>query len=57
MRGCDCCRTQAWRIGCGRAPLQIGGSPAMDVTLLWIPATLVAAAAQTARNATQRSLT
>jgi drug/metabolite transporter (DMT)-like permease len=29
----------------------------MDVTLLWIPATLVAAAAQTARNATQRSLT
>ncbi len=29
----------------------------MDVTLLWIPATLIAAAAQTARNAMQRSLT
>jgi drug/metabolite transporter (DMT)-like permease len=29
----------------------------MDFTLLWIPATLAAAAAQTARNATQRRLT
>ncbi|HSP25392.1 MAG TPA: DMT family transporter [Saliniramus sp.] len=29
----------------------------MDYTLLWIPATLIAAAAQTARNAMQRSLT
>lgn len=29
----------------------------MDVSLLWIPATLLAAAAQTARNATQRHLT
>jgi drug/metabolite transporter (DMT)-like permease len=29
----------------------------MDPTLLWIPATLAAAAAQTARNATQRRLT
>lgn len=29
----------------------------MDITLLWIPATLAAAAAQTARNATQRRLT
>jgi drug/metabolite transporter (DMT)-like permease len=29
----------------------------MDFTLLWIPATLAAAAAQTARNATQRQLT
>jgi drug/metabolite transporter (DMT)-like permease len=29
----------------------------MDATLLWIPATLAAAAAQTARNATQRRLT
>jgi drug/metabolite transporter (DMT)-like permease len=29
----------------------------MDPTLLWIPATLAAAAAQTARNATQRKLT
>src|SRR4051794_2995309 len=29
----------------------------MDMTLLWIPATLAAAAAQTARNATQRGLT
>ncbi len=29
----------------------------MDTTLLWIPATLAAAAAQTARNATQRRLT
>jgi drug/metabolite transporter (DMT)-like permease len=29
----------------------------MDVSLLWIPATLAAAAAQTARNATQRRLT
>ena len=29
----------------------------MDSTLLWIPATLAAAAAQTARNATQRRLT
>ncbi len=29
----------------------------MDVSLLWIPATLAAAAAQTARNATQRHLT
>jgi drug/metabolite transporter (DMT)-like permease len=28
----------------------------MDVSLLWIPATLLAAAAQTARNATQRHL-
>jgi drug/metabolite transporter (DMT)-like permease len=29
----------------------------MDLTLLWIPVTLAAAAAQTARNATQRQLT
>ena len=29
----------------------------MDLTLLWIPATLAAAAAQTVRNATQRRLT
>ena len=29
----------------------------MDLSLLWIPATLAAAAAQTARNATQRRLT
>jgi len=29
----------------------------MDISLLWIPATLAAAAAQTARNATQRRLT
>ena len=29
----------------------------MDISLLWIPATLAAAAAQTARNATQRHLT
>lgn len=29
----------------------------MDMSLLWIPATLAAAAAQTARNATQRRLT
>lgn len=29
----------------------------MNVSLLWIPATLIAAAAQTARNATQRRLT
>jgi drug/metabolite transporter (DMT)-like permease len=29
----------------------------LDPTLLWIPATLAAAAAQTARNATQRALT
>lgn len=29
----------------------------MDLTLLWIPATIIAAAAQTARNAMQRSLT
>lgn len=29
----------------------------MDVSLLWIPATLAAASAQTARNATQRHLT
>ncbi|WP_046861914.1 DMT family transporter [Microvirga massiliensis] len=29
----------------------------MDLTQLWIPATLAAAAAQTARNATQRTLT
>jgi drug/metabolite transporter (DMT)-like permease len=29
----------------------------MDILLLWIPATLAAAAAQTARNATQRRLT
>ena len=29
----------------------------MDISLLWIPATLTAAAAQTARNATQRRLT
>jgi drug/metabolite transporter (DMT)-like permease len=29
----------------------------MDLSLLWIPATLAAAAAQTARNATQRQLT
>ena len=29
----------------------------MDLSLLWIPATLAAAAAQTARNATQRHLT
>src|SRR5215210_6678477 len=29
----------------------------MSLTLLWIPATLAAAAAQTARNATQRRLT
>jgi drug/metabolite transporter (DMT)-like permease len=29
----------------------------VDITLLWIPATLAAAAAQTARNATQRQLT
>lgn len=29
----------------------------MDLTWLWIPATLIAAAAQTARNALQRSLT
>jgi drug/metabolite transporter (DMT)-like permease len=29
----------------------------MDVSLLWIPATLAASAAQTARNATQRRLT
>ena len=33
------------------------GISAMDASLLWIPATLVAAAAQTARNATQRHLT
>jgi drug/metabolite transporter (DMT)-like permease len=29
----------------------------MDLTILWIPATLAASAAQTARNATQRQLT
>ena len=29
----------------------------MDISLLWIPATLAAAAAQTARNATQRRVT
>jgi drug/metabolite transporter (DMT)-like permease len=33
------------------------GPDAMNPTLLWIPATLAAAAAQTARNATQRQLT
>src|SRR5918993_5805724 len=31
--------------------------PSMNLSLLWIPATLVAAAAQTARNAMQRRLT
>lgn len=31
--------------------------PSLSLALLWIPVTLVAAAAQTARNATQRSLT
>ena len=29
----------------------------MDLSLLWIPSTIAAAAAQTARNATQRRLT
>jgi drug/metabolite transporter (DMT)-like permease len=38
------------------APLDCVSFP-MDYTLLWIPATLIAAAAQTARNAMQRSLT
>src|SRR6056297_612869 len=33
------------------------GSAVMDLVWLWIPATLAAAAAQTARNAMQRSLT
>src|SRR3954471_10409720 len=32
-------------------------SPAMNFALLWIPATLAASVAQTARNATQRQLT
>lgn len=32
------------------------GKPFVNASLLWIPATLVAAAAQTARNATQRRL-
>src|SRR5437764_8091469 len=32
-------------------------APPMDISILWIPATLAASAAQTARNATQRRLT
>jgi drug/metabolite transporter (DMT)-like permease len=36
---------------------QASAQPRMDVSLLWIPATLAASAAQTARNATQRRLT
>src|SRR5215207_252952 len=39
-----------------RAPAGSPPPPCMDISLLWIPATLAAASAQTARNATQRRL-
>jgi drug/metabolite transporter (DMT)-like permease len=38
------------------APAGSPPPPRMDISLLWIPATLAAASAQTARNATQRRL-
>src|SRR5215218_1066124 len=46
----------SWR-NASRFSVANSSSAAMDLSLLWIPATLAAAAAQTARNATQRRLT